>query len=157
MARTDYYGIKTTDLTATSTAIRTVNNTSDLIAPENYAELISTMKSGADYQNALDQMIEESATGSIASFTDGANDIPAKEIICHINPTETGTGEKSPSNPYVIGGFTGLNVTQTGVNLFDYSSITWTNGYRDNEGNVQPSTVTHFHRLMQYFLIPHIP
>lgn len=69
-------------------------------------------RSEASYQNLMDQLIEETVTGPIASFTDGANNIPAKEIICHINPTETGTGEKSPQNPYVIGGFTEANITQ---------------------------------------------
>ena len=68
-------------------------------------------RSEASYQNLMDQLVEETATGPIASFTDGANNIPAKEIICHINPTETGTGEKSPQNPYVIGGHTEINVT----------------------------------------------
>lgn len=69
--------------------------------------------SDAEYNNLMDQLIEETATGPIASFTDGANNIPAKDIICHINPTETGTGNKSPQNPYVIGGFTEANITQT--------------------------------------------
>ena len=69
--------------------------------------------SDADYNNLMDQLVEESATGAIESFTDGANDIACKQVICHINPTETGTGEKSPQNPYVIGGFTEANITQT--------------------------------------------
>lgn len=76
-------------------------------------------RSEASYQNLMDQLIEETATGPIASFTDGANNIPAKEIICHINPTETGTGEKSPQNPYVIGGFTEANIKKTGINLLE--------------------------------------
>jgi len=119
MARTDYGAILSTKIADTSQAIRDVNKTVGTIAPADWGTLIRAMKSGADYQNALDQMIEESATGSIASFTDGANQIPCKEVICHINPTETGTGEKSPSNPYVIGGFSEINVTQTGANQWN--------------------------------------
>lgn len=76
-------------------------------------------RSEASYQNLMDQLIEETATGAIASFTDGANNIPAKEIICHINPTETGTGEKSPQNPYVFGGFTEADLTRAGENIFN--------------------------------------
>jgi len=124
MARTDYGAILSTKIADTSQAIRDVNGTVGTIAPADWGTLIRNMKSGADYQNALNQMVEESATGSIASFTDGANQIPCKEVICHINPTETGTGEKSPQNPYVIGGFTEANITRTGKNLFDVNSVT---------------------------------
>lgn len=90
-------------------------------------------RSEASYQNLMDQLIEETATGPIASFTDGANNIPTKEVICHINPTETGTGEKSPQNPYVIGGHTGINVYQRATNLWDEQ---WEEGaYNSNNGN----------------------
>ena len=124
MARTDYYGIQTPVLQATSQAIRTVNGTVGTIAPEDYPDLISAMHSQSDYDNVMAQLVEETTTpAAIASFTDGANNLPVKELICTINPTETGTGAKSPSNPYVIGGHTGINVKQLGKNLFPYGSI----------------------------------
>ena len=120
MARTDYYGIQTPVLQATSQAIRTVNGTVGTIAPEDYPDLIAAMKSGTDYDNVMAQLVEETTTpASIASFTDGANNLPVKEVVCSINPTETGSGAKSPSNPYIIGGHTGINVTQVASNLWD--------------------------------------
>lgn len=97
-------------------------------------------RSEASYQNLMDQLIEETATGPIASFTDGANNIPAKEIICHINPTETGTGEKSPQNPYVIGGHSEINVTQLGTNWLKADSLTYARPSNIDFGNTEKRT-----------------
>lgn len=146
MARTDYYGIQTPVLQATSQAIRTVNGTVGTIAPEDYANLISAMKSGTDYDNVMAQLVEETTTpAAIASFTDGSNNLPVKELICTINPTETGTGAKSPSNPYVIGGHTGINVTRTGKNLykseFEDTTISGTDIHLTDDGRVLTSGV----------------
>lgn len=91
----------------------------------------------ASYQNLMDQLIEETATGPIASFTDGANNIPTKEVICHINPTETGTREKSPSNPYVIGGFTECNITnQSTIPVTDNAPYLFRQSGGDNNADV---------------------
>ena len=98
----------------------------------------------------MDQLIEETVTGPIASFTDGANNIPAKEIICHINPTETGTGEKSPSNPYVIGGFTGINVIHAGVNLWDEQWACEKKDISTTTGNLIPSSSAYYFRSLNY-------
>ena len=78
MARTDYYGIQTPVLQATSQAIRSVNGTVGTIAPEDYPDLISAMKSGTDYDNVMAQLVEETVSGSIVSITDGANNLPCK-------------------------------------------------------------------------------
>lgn len=56
------------------------------------------------------------ATGSIVSITDGAAR-PAVEVISHIEPVETGTGEKGPNNPWAISGRNGAAVYATGKNL----------------------------------------
>lgn len=122
MARTDYYAIPTTTLEATSQAIRDVNQTVGDIAPEDYPDLISGMHSAADYNNVMDQLVEETTSGSIASITDGANNLPIKSLTVDIVPTETGAGAKSPSNPYVIGGHTEEKLTQLGKNLFDVTA-----------------------------------
>ena len=60
------------------------------------------------------------AKAPIASFnTDLAEDLT--KIIVDINPVQSGTGTPSPSNVRPISGFSALNVTRTGKNLFDNS------------------------------------
>ena len=96
MARTDYGAILSTRIADTSQAIRDVNGTSGLIAPADWGTQIRTMKSASDYQNALEQMIEETASGAIAHFTDGANNIPVKSLVAEINPVQDLHGYDSP-------------------------------------------------------------
>lgn len=101
MARTDYGAILSTVIKDTSDAVREVNGTSSLIAPNQWGMAIRTMHSDSDYENALEQMIEETASGDIASFSDGANDIPLKSLTCTINPVQDLHGQ---DYPYPSGG-----------------------------------------------------
>lgn len=55
---------------------------------------------------------------AVASFTDGADDIPVKSLTVDITPVQSGTGDPSPENVRPISGWTGANVTRTGKNLF---------------------------------------
>lgn len=59
------------------------------------------------------------ASGSIASFTDGADDIPVKSLKIGIEPKQAGSGTPSPSNVRAITGWTGANVYVTGFNQWD--------------------------------------
>ena len=72
--------------------------------------------------NLLGKLPTRTATGAIAHFTDGADDVPIKSGIFEINPYQEGTGDPSPSNPRAIHGYTGMNVTHTGANLFNPNS-----------------------------------
>lgn len=60
-----------------------------------------------------------SASGTIASFTDGAEDMPIVDGVFGIVATQEGTGDPSPSNPRAISGFTGMSIYRTGINLWD--------------------------------------
>ena len=114
------YKITDTTLIAIANKLRNKAGLSGLITPLDMPTELDKMPSVVDYSNVVDQLVEETTTpAAIASFTDGANGLPVKELICTINPTETGTGAKSPSNPYVIGGHTGINVYQRATNLWD--------------------------------------
>lgn len=53
--------------------------------------------------------IIETATGSIASFTDGAN-VPVKDLVAEIVPLQSGSGDPSPDNVRPITGWTECNV-----------------------------------------------
>jgi len=65
----------------------------------------------------------DEVSGAVANFeTEFA--LPLIDVKAEIKAVETGTGAKSPSNPYVISGFTGMNLYQRGGNLFNISTKT---------------------------------
>jgi hypothetical protein len=71
------------------------------------------------------------ASGAIASFNTGVI-MPLKSLTAEIKATETGSGEKSPSNPYTINGFDNGVVSVCGKNFLnangtytDTQSKTW--------------------------------
>ena len=71
----------------------------------------------------------KTASGAIASFPDGANDVPISEGTFYIAPSQSGTGTPSPSNPRPIVGYTGMTIQQTGKNLIRLDSNTLVEAY----------------------------
>lgn len=69
---------------------------------------------------------------SIASFSDGADNIPIKELTVHVEPVQAGNGDPSPENVRPISGHTGCKVTRTGKNLLSVSTV--------NLGGTNPRT-----------------
>ena len=65
----------------------------------------------------------DTASGSIASFADGADDIPLKSCIVRVDPVQAGEGDPSPENVRPITGWTGCEVQRTGKNLLDVSQF----------------------------------
>ena len=60
----------------------------------------------------------DTASGAIASFTDGADDIPLKSLVVNIDPEQdTSSGDPSPENICPISGWTGCEVNASGKNL----------------------------------------
>lgn len=68
-------------------------------------------------KKALTAFATDTASGSIASFPDGADNIPMKDVLVHIEPVQEGSGDPSPDNVRPITGWTGAKVTRTGKNL----------------------------------------
>ena len=68
---------------------------------------------------------EESASGSIAHFEDGADTVPLKTAVFNFTPTQA-AGTPTPSNPILIYGHTGLNVVKAGKNLIPIPTETMT-------------------------------
>ena len=74
--------------------------------------------------SALDKRIKtnleayptDTAEGSIASFSDGA-DAPVKSLVVGIEPVQEGSGDPSPENIRPITGWTGANITTCGKNV----------------------------------------
>lgn len=63
---------------------------------------------------------------SIASFDDGADNEPVNSLVVDITATESGSGTKSPTNPYTISGFNSGVVTRCGKNLLENRRTTTT-------------------------------
>ena len=93
----------------------------------------------ADKTDALSAYVVETATGSVASFTDGADDVPVKDLTVAIEPVQSGSGDPSPSNVRPISGWTGANVAVCGVNVWDeeweLGTIT-SEGYNENDSRI---------------------
>lgn len=60
----------------------------------------------------------DKASGSPASFPDGAEDVPVKSLTVNITAVQEGSGDPGPDNIRPISGFTGATVTRVGKNLF---------------------------------------
>lgn len=86
-----------------------------------WGNITGDLSDQTDLQTALDAkapVILNSASGSIASFSDGsASPVTALSVI--IDPVQAGTGDPSPTNVRPISGHTQAVVTRTGKNLFD--------------------------------------
>lgn len=65
----------------------------------------------------------DSASGAVAAFPDGADDIPVRDLTVTIEAVQSGTGDPSPDNVRPISGWTGANVTRTGKNLFQLGLV----------------------------------
>ena len=61
--------------------------------------------------------ITDTASGAVASFEDGADNVPVKELVAQIVPRQLGSGDPSPDNVREIVGWTGTGVHRAGVNL----------------------------------------
>ena len=82
-------------------------------------------------------IITDTAEGSIASFSDGADDYPMKSVVAEIVPIQEGSGDPSPTNVRPISGWDGVEVNQFSINIWDEE---WENGNFNNDG--QPITGT---------------
>lgn len=68
-------------------------------------------------EDLLSAFATDTASGSIASFPDGADNVPVKSLTVNIEPVQSGSGDPSPDNVRPISGHTSAVVTRTGKNL----------------------------------------
>jgi len=97
--------------------------------PADYSELSDTVDGLVDTTEDLSEKVLKafptgSASGAVASFPDGADNIPMKSVIAHIEPVQSGSGDPSPDNVRPISGFTGATVVCTNKNLCKVMSDT---------------------------------
>ena len=75
---------------------------------QQYAESI-------DPENIYSAYPTDTASGAVASFADGADDIPLKSCVVAIEPVQSGSGDPSPDNVRPISGWTGTQVSHSGA------------------------------------------
>ena len=72
----------------------------------------------AGKSEALGSYVVNTASGAIASFDDGADNVPVKDLTVQIVPYQAGTGDPSPENIRPITGWTAVDLRCTNDNLF---------------------------------------
>lgn len=107
------------------------------VTQEEFDELSGEVE---DALNDKAPVIIESASGSIASFSDGADDMPMNSLVVDIDPVQSGSGDPSPDNVRPISGWTGCEVRRTGKNLFDINRV---------QGTPIPTTLLESPRVME--------
>lgn len=67
----------------------------------------------------------DTTSGSIASFADGADDVPVKSLVVNIAPVQSGSGDPSPDNVRPISGWETVGVFSAGngINLFNQETL----------------------------------
>ena len=80
--------------------------------------------------------ITDTARGAIASFSDGADNVPVKDLTVAIEPVQSGSGDPSPTNVRPISGHTQAKVTRYGINIWDED---WELGVWNGSGGKTPS------------------
>ena len=90
----------------------------------------------AEQVNLMGPLPEKTASGAVASFSDGADDVPVKS--CKVTFTPSGGGG-TPSSPVPITGYTGLTLTRAGKNLLDITDV-YDEGYYNTSGTWSASS-----------------
>lgn len=88
-------------------------------------------------------VIINSASGAVASFNDGADNMKIQKLVVNIEPIQAGSGDPSPDNIRPISGRTGAEIEQRGANLLnpdtlrqgDYNNTSVTTRVSQNAGN----------------------
>ena len=83
---------------------------------------ITEAKLANDVKGMFDEKADaiiKTASGSIASFDDGGENLPLKSLLVNIEPKQSGSGDPSPSNVRPISGYSEVKTTRCGKNLID--------------------------------------
>lgn len=99
-----------------------------------------------DLQAALDTkataIYETVGPAAIASFDDGADDMPLKSLTVELPVVQSGTGDPSPENVRPFVGRTDVSVTRTGKNLFDKTKYEYARYLNQASGTTSVSVGT---------------
>ena len=115
-------------------------------ATQAYCELVADAAASmpeviAASKNIEALLITDTASGAIASFTDGADGMPVKSCVVQIEPIQAGTGDPSPTNIRPISGRTGGTVYASGADMTDpHTTINISFGQTVYGGHVDVTT-----------------
>jgi len=109
VAITDAEGTQTFDV---------MDGVSPVLDDEVTEDSANGVKSSGIYDAIVNLLPTDTASGSIASFPDGADNLPVKSLTVDIEPVQSGSGDPSPDNVRPISGHTQAVVTRTGKNLW---------------------------------------
>jgi len=99
-------------------AISTVKLANDAVTSEKIKNgTIAGIDLSRDLLNAI--CASGSASGSVATFHDGAYGLPLKSCIVSVNPVQSGNGDPSPTNIRPITGWDGAEITRFGANILN--------------------------------------
>ena len=104
----DTYTVSMTD--GTNTTFTVTNGEDGAVTAEEEAEINRRILASFPTATLTDQQI--------ATFDDGADDIPVKDLAVSIEPIQSGSGDPTPDNVRPITGWTGARIARTGKNLF---------------------------------------
>lgn len=107
-----------------------------------YANLQTTSKTLVGAINEVAQSggsaeLIGTASGSIATFADGGNNIPCKSLTAQIVATQAGSGTPSPSNVRAITGFSSVDIKTCGENYINADSLY--SDYKQSDGSYKGS------------------
>ena len=89
----------------------------DTITPNTNCKVV-TVSEYIDLVNPIyNSLPSDTASGAVASFDDGAENMPVEEMIIDIEPFQSGSGTPSPTNVRPISGWTETNVRRDSKNL----------------------------------------
>lgn len=104
------------DAAASSAASAETAKTAAMDAAQDAIDAAQELQTAIQFNAAL---IHETVSGAVASFADGADNIPMQSLIAEITPVQSGSGDPSPTNIRPISGRTGMTVTRAGKNLLE--------------------------------------
>ena len=120
------------DLSEEQTARQTADATLDgkitsetqarIAADNEIGEQITALDEKTEADAALIQNPTKTVSGSLVSFTDGA-DMPMVACTAEITPKQSGTGTPSPDNVRPISGWESVSVYKSGKNLLKVDSV----------------------------------
>ena len=99
---------------------------------DNHPEATTTVEDGAITAPKINQslwdklLVSEEASGAVASFDDGADDVPVSSLKVALEPIQTGSGDPSPSNVRPIIAANGKNLLQNVNSTRTQNGITYT-------------------------------
>ena len=89
-----------------------------VIGSDTYEIVDSVARVGAEAAFATD-----TASGAVATFSDGADNVPVKSLTVQIQPQQAGSGDPAPDNVRAISGWDAVKVTVAGADLSEGISL----------------------------------